>query len=522
MNIVEVLVRQAQVRPDAPAIIDVHNGRDRTITFAELEGEAARGASLLLESGLKSGDTVLVLQPMSAELYITLLTLFRLGIIAMILDPSAGRDHMERCCAIRRPAALIATPKAHLLRLVSPALRRIPRLFSTGRFVPGAIPWGRGKQLPPHPGIVSTPPETPALITFTSGSTGLPKGAVRSHGFLLKQHRVLEKAMTLVPGEIDLTTLPVFVFANLASGVTSLIPDTDLRSPGSIDPAPVLGQIERFRPSRTVASPAFLERLCQGIGRKGRQIDGFRHIFTGGAPVFPDYMEDFAATFRGAEIVAVYGSTEAEPIAHIAWQEMTDQDVRKMEGGGGLLAGAPVPEIRARVIAAEWGKPLGPFCTAEFERITLPPEEPGEIVVSGDHVLKGYLNGVGDAETKFRVGDEVWHRTGDYGCFDQKGRLWLLGRASSVIRDGRGTLYPFAVECAARQNETVHRAALVAREGRRILFVEPRPGIEGFSPAEILSGLPWAVLDEVREVKRIPLDRRHNAKVDYTALQKML
>ena len=522
MNIVEVLQRQAQERPDAPAIIDFHRGRDRTITFAELEEETARGASLLLESGLHAGDTVLVLQPMSAELYISLLALFRLGMTAMILDPSAGLDHMERCCAIRRPDGLIATPKAHLLRLVSSSLRRIPRTFSTGSFVPGAIPWRRTQQLPLHSDIIPTPPETPALITFTSGSTGLPKAAVRSHGFLLEQHRVLEKAMALAPGEIDLTTLPVFVFANLASGVTSLLPDADLRRPGSIDPVPVLAQIERFRPSRTVASPAFLERLCLECARTGRRINGFRHVFTGGAPVFPDYLEEFAAAFHGAEIVAVYGSTEAEPIAHITWQEMTEDDVRKMEEGGGLLAGAPVPEIRIRVIAAEWGTPLGPFSTPEFDGLTLPAEEAGEIVVSGDHVLKGYLNGVGDAETKFRVGEELWHRTGDCGCFDQKGRLWLLGRASSVISDARGTLYPFTVECAARQNEAVHRSALVAREGKRILFIEPRRGKEGISSAELRSGMSWAFLDEVREVNRIPLDRRHNAKVDYTALRKML
>ncbi|MBI1920761.1 MAG: AMP-binding protein [Geobacter sp.] len=521
MNIVEVLQRQTHERPDAPAIIDIHKGRDRTITFAELDEETARGASLLLESGLKAGDTVLVLQPMSAELYISLLALFRLGMIAMILDPSAGLDHMERCCAIRRPDGLIATPKAHLLRLVSSSLRRIPRTFSTGSFVPGAIPWSRGQQLPPHAAIIPAPPETPALITFTSGSTGLPKAAVRSHGFLLEQHRVLEKAMALVPGEIDLTTLPVFVFANLASGVASLIPDADLRHPGSIDPAPVLAQIERFRPSRTVASPAFLARLCERCSGTGRRINGFRHVFTGGAPVFPDYLREFAATFAGAEIVAVYGSTEAEPIAHIAWQEMTAEDIRKMEEGGGLLAGAPVPEIRARVIAAEWGTPLGPFSAAEFEKMHLPAGEAGEIVVSGDHVLKGYLHGVGDGETKFRVGEEVWHRTGDCGCFDQKGRLWLLGRASSVIRDARGTLYPFTVECAARKNEALLRAALVARGGKRILFVEPRRG-KDISTAELRASLLWAFLDEVRGVERIPMDRRHNAKIDYTALEKML
>lgn len=520
MNIAAVLHRQATEHPDAPALIDGHHGRDRITSFAELEEATARGAALLRKSGLKQGDTVLVFQPMSLELYTALLAIFRLGMTAMFLDPSAGRQHIERCCAILRPAALIASPKAHLLRLVSPALRRIPRLFAFGRLVPGAIPWSRANLLPPETCVSSCPPDTPALITFTSGSTGLPKAVVRSHGFLVEQHRVLEKAIALVPGEIDLCTLPVFVLANLASGVTSLIPDADLRRPGSIDPAPVLGQIDRFRPSRTVASPAFLERLCDGCGRSGRQIEGFHHVFTGGAPVFPDYLDRFAKVFPGAAIVAVYGSTEAEPISHIARDEMTEQDMALMEAGGGLLAGEPVSDIRIRIVVAEWGVPLGPFSAAQFEGICLAAGEDGEIAVSGGHVLKGYLDGVGDEETKFRVAGEIWHRTGDWGYFDGRGRLWLLGRAAAVINDERGTLHPFAVECAARQHPAVVRTALLGRNGRRILFVQPKQGKE-VDGAALRDRLAWADLDEVRELREIPLDRRHNAKVDYGRLAEL-
>ncbi|HEY6871137.1 MAG TPA: AMP-binding protein [Geobacteraceae bacterium] len=521
MNIVEVFRHRVTERPDRAAIIDTHRGRDRITTFEELEEATARGAALLRKSGLQPGNPVLVFQPMSAELYVALLALFRLGMTAMFLDPSAGREHMERCCAMLSPAALIASPKAHLLRLVSPALRRIPRLFAFSRLVPGAVPWSRADNLAPHADIVPAPPDTPALITFTSGSTGLPKGAVRSHGFLLEQHRVLENAIALAPGEIDLTTLPVFVLANLASGVTSLIPDADLARPGAIVPGPILGQIDRFRPGRTVASPAFLERLCEGCLGTGRKIEGFSHVFTGGAPVFPDNLERFAAAFPGAEIVAVYGSTEAEPISHISRSGIGEEDMTRMGEGKGLLAGKPVPEIRVRIVTAEWGAPLGPFNSAQFEKLSCAAGEAGEIVVSGGHVLKGYLNGAGDAETKFLVDGAVWHRTGDCGYFDRQGRLWLLGRASAVIRDSRGVLYPFAVECAARQLPAVRRAALVRDGEKRILFVERAAGA-AMVAAEPQPVFAWASIDEVREVRHIPMDRRHNAKVDYPALQKIL
>jgi acyl-CoA synthetase (AMP-forming)/AMP-acid ligase II len=177
-----------------------------------------------------------------------------------------------------------------------------------------------------------------------------------------------------------------------------------------------------------------------------------------------------------------------------------------------------VVEIRAAVIAATWGVPLEAMGRDEFVARSLPSGASGEIVVSGGHVLQGYLNGVGDGETKFSVEGRVWHRTGDWGYFDAKGRLWLLGRASAVIRDERGELHPFAVECAARNIPGVERAALVARNRRRTLFVQRRRRAS-VDMVALHTALKWADLDEVRMLRAIPLDKRHNAKVDYTRLR---
>ena len=96
--------------PGAPAIVDTWHRRDRTTTFAELEDAAARGAALLWQAGLRPGDAVLVVYPVSAELYGALIALFRLGLVAMFLDPSAGLDHIERCCALHPPQGLIGSP----------------------------------------------------------------------------------------------------------------------------------------------------------------------------------------------------------------------------------------------------------------------------------------------------------------------------------------------------------------------------------------------------------------------------
>jgi len=220
-------------------------------------------------------------------------------------------------------------------------------------------------------------------------------------------------------------------------------------------------------------------------------------------------------------MVAVYGSTEAEPIAHIAHDEMSDADMEAMRNGEGLLSGAPEPCVCLRILRDQWGQPVGPFTAAAFDAACMPTGEPGEIVVSGGHVLPGYLEGRGDAETKFRVDGTVWHRTGDSGYCDTAGRLHLLGRASAKITDAHGTLYPFAVECAAREQGGVRRAALVSHHNKRILLLEPEPAAP-VDLATLSKTLAWAQLDDIRLWKTIPMDKRHNAKVDYAALLKRL
>ena len=519
MAIALLLHQHATERPNAPAIIDVKAAE--TVSFAVLEQRSVQIAEQLQGAGVQAGEAVLVLVPMSARLYAVLLALFRLGAIAQFIDPAAGLDHLERCCTLYPPRALVATPKAHLLQLKSAALRRIPLKFSTHRLFSPSLPH------PPHP-FTPPPPHpltTPALLTFTSGSTGQPKAALRTHGFLLAQHRALAHSLHLTPGETDLSTLPIFVLANLASGVTSLLPGVDLRYPGRVNARRLLRDIRRYGPTSTAASPALLGRLAAECEATGQQMPEFRRLFTGGAPVFPGLLQRLAAIAPQAEVTAVYGSTEAEPIAHLAYAEIQPDDLARMTQGKGLLAGYPVPEIALRILGDRWGTPIPAMTAAEFEVQTLPAGAVGEIVVSGDHVLPGYLNGQGDAETKFRVDGIPWHRTGDAGYLDEQGRLWLLGRCSAKLTDAWGTLYPFAVEAAAQAQPGIHRSALVAHRGQRVLLIEwaERFPAAARSPAlqSLQAALGWAQIHQFYPCK-IPVDQRHNAKVNYPAVARLL
>jgi acyl-CoA synthetase (AMP-forming)/AMP-acid ligase II len=522
MNVALMLQERAQEIPAAPALIDARHGESRVMTFAELEQAVAQAASLLWDAGLRSGDAVLILQPMSIELYVALLAVLRNAMAAMFVDPGCGREHVERCCLRYPPRGLIATPRAHWLRLISPAVARIPVKFSVGRAVPGAADFTRYREVAPRRGLVTCDASTPALVTFTSGSGGMPKAALRTHGFLVTQHGALERCLAPAAGDVQLTTLPIFGLSHLALGGTTVIPDADLRQPGRIDPTPVMRQIACHGVSRIVASPAFLERIVGDCEKRVAVLNQINSVFTGGAPVFPGLMRRMRWAMPRASIVAVYGSTEAEPIAHIAWDDVSADDEALMRAGKGLLAGCPVSDIDLRIVLAGVAIPASGYNPAQFDAIARGAGEAGEIVVSGAHVLGGYLNGIGDRETKFSAAGKIWHRTGDLGYRAADGRLWLLGRCGAEVRDGRGVLYPFAVECAAQQHPAVRRAALAAIGNQRLLLVEPARTVDQGVIDELTRGLAWASIDAIAVVAGLPTDYRHNSKIDYPRLQRWL
>ena len=229
MNLVNHLADRAQQHPERIALID-SNG---SITYSKLYQHVCGASNTLRNDGLGPGDTALILQPISTPLYISILGAFHAGLTVMFMDPSAGKAMMRNSLKLHQPTAFIGTAKAHLLRLMIPGIRRIKHHYHSTGWTPGSRKWQPTIANLTEPAV--TTPDSPALITFTSGSTGMPKAACRTHGFLLAQHEALAESLDYQEAEIDLVTLPVFTLANLASGLTSVLADTDLRYPAQAD-----------------------------------------------------------------------------------------------------------------------------------------------------------------------------------------------------------------------------------------------------------------------------------------------
>ncbi len=513
MNVVRLLEAQAELRGNQIAL---HHGKDY-VSFHDLNEQSRQGSTLLKSLGFSPGDVLLVFVPMSIDLYSILLSLWRLGMTAMFVDPSASAEKMAACCNRAKPKGMIGTPTAQLLRLKTPALRRLSPVLTTG-WLPLFTCWSEKKKHAPTGEMVDCPPETPALITFTSGTTGQPKGTVRTHGFLLAQKEVLEKTLQLQPGKTDLATLPIFALINLACGVTTVIPGTSLKRPAMVATRPILADCTRLRPATSVASPAFFARLLTDPQHEALRC--LEALYTGGAPVFPGLLRKLMTALPETRVVAIYGSTEAEPIAELCASDISKDDYERMAEGEGLLAGNVVEDINCCVIENGWGKELGQLSEAAFSALKRPVGAVGEIVVHGVHVLTGYLDGVGDAENKFSVVGQIWHRTGDLGAFDAQGRLWLLGRCSAAIHDSHGPAYPFAIETAARQFTEIIAAAFCQIDQERVLVIETK--LDQATASTLLAPLSRQFHLDRLIIAPVPMDGRHNAKVNYPELIKRL
>lgn len=527
MNISQILENFT----DGPkiALCDKQKGENRSITFDQLKERMYLCSAQLVKAGIGKGSRMVVAAPLTIETYILLLSLFRIGAVAVIPDLSAGLRQLRLSMSLTKPDGIIGSSSAVWASHMLSETKRIKwRLQMSDLVNDGALEIGTvdtsHRQDVEH--------DHPALITFTSGSTGCPKAIVRTHDFLLKQHQILANNLSKESDTVELTTLPVFVLSNLADGITSALPDCDMRKPGRIDAKRVIKQINETSVNRILASPAFLGRLVANMEQHDIVLPDVTRILTGGGPVFPALLQRLARVFPNAKLTIVYGSTEAEPIAHIEYGAISKEDLEKMHNGHGLLVGKPVEEIEVLISAVN--------CSAvDGDREILPEissigtNQTGEILVSGKHVIQSYLNGKGDQETKVRYGDKIWHRTGDAGYFDESGNLWLMGRCATIIDDVHGHVYPFQVEVAASELPHVRRATCLQNSGKRILVIEkvhrtPFKWIADlFSKgteiqASLKNSFAWLHFDEIRYVWAIPVDSRHNSKILYSELARFI
>jgi acyl-CoA synthetase (AMP-forming)/AMP-acid ligase II len=512
-----------------------------TISFGSLWERIGRAAAGFRRLGLTAGDRAIVMIPMSIDLYVAMLALLEIGAVAVFVDPWIGRRQIAAFAAFAGPRAWIGIAKSHLLRLLDPRLRAIPLAVTTGRRLgplPAPLslaglevgaalcgrPGGQGAHVgaPLHE-IHSVTLDDPALITFTTGSSGEPKGTNRTHGFLLAQRAALAGEFPAREGDAEMTMFPVFALNNLAAGVPSIVPAMDFRHVDRIDAGRVLAQMRRHGVTTCTASPPFFDRLAAALSG-AEERPALRRLLTGGAPVSDDQLRVWRRAFPETEILVAYGSTEAEPVAHLTAEERLAATNPDRPLAPGYCAGAPIDRLRAKVLRIHPAPiELGAEGWPAWE---LPAGEIGELAVAGDHVCRDYYRNPGAVkENKIADGPSVWHRMGDTGSFDAMGRFWLAGRVHSTIHRAGALVHPQLVEQAAKGNDPrLRRVAAVGLPdpalGERVVLAVETDATGIVEEIEERIAAAGLAADEVLlTCEPLPVDPRHNSKIDYSRLR---
>ncbi len=497
-----------------------------SLTFGELADEAAAWQSVFRRQGVLPGDRILVMVRPGLPLIAAVFGLFGMGAVPVVIDPGMGLKNFLAAVARTHPRGLVGIPVARL----------ISRLFA-GTFssvalrIPAAsAPTARQKMKSPSPfAAVPEGSDQLAAILFTSGSTGSPKGVCYTHGMFAAQVTMLRETYAIEPGERDLPMLPVFALFNPALGMTTVVPEIDPTRPAQVEPSRIVQAIQQERITSSFGSPTLWTKIARHCEERGLTLPSLRRVLCAGAPVPPHLWSSMRRLLPNGELHSPYGATEALPVSNLRGRDMTEDLTATALAGGGTCLGEVVPGNEVRIIELT-NEPI----TTMAQTSARPSGTVGEIVVRGPTVTREY-DAMPEATAAAKIrsdvdptdGVSVWHRMGDCGYLDDRGRLWFCGRKAERLETASGPLFTEQVEPFFRHHPQVERCALIGLgpSGSHLpaLVVERRRQKGGPAVSDDVFARELAESarghDYASEVTRIffhpslPVDVRHNAKI---------
>jgi len=478
MNQATVLAQVARSFAGQPAL---SLGAETICDYAGLADRVARLAGGLGALGLRRGDRVALIMKNCPEFWESLYAIWHAGLAAV---PVNAKLHPKEHAFILENSgarACLATPElASALAEVSGETPNLAHLIATDRADYATLAAGR-----PVP-VADTDPTDLAWLFYTSGTTGLPKGAMLSHRNLMSQTmNYLADVDTILPGESIIHAAPmshgsgIYGLPHVARAANTVVPRS-----GGFDVAETLALIERWPGVTFFFAPTMVTRLINTPNIENADLSNLKTIVYGGAPM---YLEDVkrALALLGPKLVQIYGQGEAPmTITGLPKHIFTDTAHPRYEERIGST-GFPRTDVEVRVVDGEGND--------------LPVGEPGEVICRGDVVMSGYWNNPEATAASLRDG---WLWTGDVGSFDAEGFLTLKDRSKDVIISGGTNIYPREVEEVLLRHPAVMECAVIGRPhadwGEEVVaFVRPHAG-EQVTPAE----LDALCLDNIARFKR--------------------
>jgi long-chain acyl-CoA synthetase len=469
-HVADLVARAAAGTPDDVAIIDVTSGI--TLSWAEFDAAVSAEAQRLAGAGVTAGDRVVVRLANGAGFCITVLGAMRAGAIAVPSGPVAVARELEIVIADCSPTVMVAAESDDAAARCgsSAGVRLLPAPD------PAAPPTG----LVPDQGPGG---EEIALLVYTSGTTGSPRGVRLSHRALLanRAQTAALRPAPVIPVDRVLLTLPLFHVFGLAAGFLQVCwAGATVVLTERFDPAEVAEVLVRCRVSGMAGVPSMFRALLELPADELRRATATLRLCTsGGAPLPSELLAEFQEA-TGLPIHQGYGLTEGGPV-------LTTNVV-----GGAVKAGSvgrPLPGIELRLVDAQ-GRPIDAATEPDpgeiDEDVSDPAQDTGLVAVRGPNLFSGYWpDGAGGPD------EEGWFRTADVGFLDADGDLRLVDRSSDLVIVNGFNVYPREVEQVLEELPGVAESAVVGvpdeRTGEAVKAVVVRAGDTELTEEEVLA-----------------------------------
>jgi long-chain acyl-CoA synthetase len=407
MVIAELPDERARRNPTGACLAD----DTTTLTNSEFARKTRAAAAALRERGIGEGDVVATLLPNRVELVVTLFAAWRLGAAVTPVNP-----------ALTEPEARFQIEDSGARVVLGPAgadLVTMPIDELDGDATDTEVTLAESAL---------------ALLIYTSGTTGRPKGVMLDHANLAAMTGMIVSAIGLGPADHSLLILPLFHVNGIVVSVLSpLLAGGQATIAGRFRAETFLATVERVRPTYFSAVPAIYARLCTLPADQIADVGSLRFVICGAAPMPAELISRFEERF-GVPIVEGYGLSEGTCASTL------NPPAGPRKPG---TVGIPLPGQRIALLGAAG---------------TLLDDGPGEVVIQGPNVMRGYLN---QPEATAATIVDGWLRTGDVGRFDADGYLVLVDRIKDLIIRGGENLYPKEIENALYSHPAILEAAVV-------------------------------------------------------------
>ena len=492
----------------------------RTISWSVLDDRVRRLSSGLSARGVRAGDRIALLMPPGADLLAVVYAAWSIGAVIVVIDAANGPRALWRALRAARVDHAVAIRRARPIV----ALLRLPGVVVWADELAGV---SRVDAVGANDRELSS--NTDAAVVFTSGATGPAKPVAYTRERIAATRDVLLDHYGFTRSDVLVAAFAPWAVLGPLLGIGSVIPRMDASRPGSLTASALAEAMEQAGGTVMWMSPAALRSVLSGarpgtVDRR-RLVEAstnLRLLLVAGAPVSRRLLREARELWPDADVRTPYGMTEVLPATDVQASEVISESASL-----GVLVGRPLPSVDVAIAALDDnGEPR-----AELEQVS---GVLGEVAIRARHAKSRYD---GRAFVELRSSRNAgWHRTGDVGLLDDRGRLWIQGRLSHVITAEAGPLGPVPLEqqvesslADAGHSDVVAAAVGVGPVGCQVPVIVCAPAVSTASDTGLRLADP-EISDPVRSVlpgvaavlwrSRMPVDIRHGAKIDRTELSR--